>query len=295
MPAYRIDLAYDGSGFRGWAKNIGVRTVQGELEHALVTVLQGEVALSVAGRTDAGVHARHQVASFSGATELDESAVVRSLRTMLGPEISIHSLTRAPDDFDARFSAVRRSYRYFIQEGESHDPLQSPWVWHLDERLDLPAMNLAAAAFVGEHDFASLCRAPDVGTTERTVDEAGWEKEGTRLQAPGTSQKPGIRHQAPATSQKTGIRHQASGISQKTGIRHQASGTSQNDSLLVFSVTAKAFCHQMVRSMVALCVDVGRGRVSPDAVPAILEQKDRTAARGVAPPHGLTLWEVEYQ
>lgn len=253
---YRLDLGYDGTGFRGWARNVGVRTVQGEIENALATVLQEEVALSVAGRTDAGVHARHQVASFSVETDIDESAVVRSLRTMLGPEISVHTLRQTPEDFNARFSATSRSYRYFIQEGESHDPLQSPWVWHLSEALDLSAMNLAAGAFIGEHDFASLCRAPDVGTTERTVDEALWER---------------------------------------TGTRHQAPGSSTEGSLLVFSVTAKAFCHQMVRSMVALCVDVGRGRVAPDAVPGILEKRDRTAARGVAPPHGLTLWEVDYQ
>ena len=185
---------------------------------------------------------------------------------MLGPEISIHTLSRAPDDFDARFSALRRSYRYFIQEGESHDPLQSPWVWHLGEALDLPAMNLAAAAFVGEHDFASLCRAPDVGTTERTVDEAGWE----RVLSPQSS------------------------VFSQTGVASSQSPVPSQNDLLVFSVTAKAFCHQMVRSMVALCVNVGRGRVAPGAVSGILEKKDRTASRGVAPPHGLVLWNVDY-
>jgi tRNA pseudouridine38-40 synthase len=256
MATYRIDLAYDGSGFRGWARNAGVRTVQGELERALATVLQSDVALSVAGRTDAGVHARHQVASFTVGSVIDV-AVVRSLRTMLSPEVSIQDLQLVPEDFNARFSAVRRSYRYFIDEANHHDPLRARWVWHLGESLDVDAMNRAAAAFVGAHDFASLCRAPEAGTTERTVESALWSREGVSRQSSVFSQ-------------------------------------SGAEGLLVFVVSAKAFCHQMVRSMVALCVDVGRGRIRAGAVPDILEQRDRNAARGVAPPHGLVLWEVEY-
>jgi tRNA pseudouridine(38-40) synthase len=180
MPVYRIDLAYDGTGFRGWARNAGVRTVQGEIEAALARVLGEEVSLGVAGRTDAGVHARHQVASFPSDAKIDTATTLRSLRTMLGPEIALRDLTAAPEGFDARFSAVRRSYRYFIDESPSHDPLRSHWVWHRGEALDLGAMNQAAAAFVGPHDFASLCRAAEGGTTERTVESAGWERSGGR-------------------------------------------------------------------------------------------------------------------
>lgn len=275
MPVYRIDLAYDGTGFRGWARNAGVRTVQGEIEAALARILGEEVSLSVAGRTDAGVHARHQVASFPAATEIDPVAVLRSLRTMLGTEIAVHDLAAAPEGFDARFSAVRRSYRYFIGEAPSHDPLRSRWVWHRGEALDLGAMNQAAAAFLGPHDFASLCRAAEGGTTERTVDLALWVRS---LQSPVSSPEEVASLQSPVS----GLRSPASGI------RPPASG------LLVFMVSAKAFCHQMVRSMVALCVDVGRGRVPAGAVPEILAKKDRNAARGVAPAHGLVLWEVEY-
>ncbi len=268
MVTYRIDLAYDGTGFRGWARNAGVRTVQGEIERALATVLRAEVALSVAGRTDAGVHARHQVASFTVDSDIDPVAVVRSLRTMLGPEISIDRLQPVADGFDARFSATRRSYRYFVDEADSHDPLRARWVWHLGERLVVEDMNRAAEAFVGSHDFASLCRAVEGGTTERTVESALWSREG-----------------------QESVSLQRSAVSQEraSGIGYRASGD-----LLVFSVSAKAFCHQMVRSMVALCVDVGRGRVPAESVPGILEKKDRNAARGVAPPHGLALWEVEY-
>jgi tRNA pseudouridine38-40 synthase len=218
------------------------------------------VALSVAGRTDAGVHARHQVASFPFDGELDIAALVRSLRTMLGSEISIHEIGMVPDGFDARFSAIRRSYRYFIDETPWHDPLQARWVWHRGEPLDVDAMNLAAAAFVGEHDFAALCRAADNGTTERTVDFAHWARVVSEEGAPAPSSPFG-----------------------------------GGNALLVYSVSAHAFCHQMVRSMVALCVDVGRGRLAPEAVPGILEGRDRNASRGVAPAHGLVLWEVSYE
>jgi tRNA pseudouridine38-40 synthase len=242
-PTYRIDLAYDGTGFRGWARNPGVRTVQGVLEDALEAALGVPVATSVAGRTDAGVHARHQVASFSADQPVAADRLRRSLDGLCGPEISILGVAPAPDGFDARFSAVSRSYRYLIDERVACDPLQRHRVWHLGEPLTLDAMNVASSGFVGDHDFASLCRASDGRSLERRVLDAGWERV---------------------------------------------------DDLLVFGVVATSFCHQMVRSMVALCVDVGRGRVHADAVPGILEARDRHAARGVAPPHGLTLWEVGY-
>ena len=282
MPVYRIDLAYDGTGFRGWARNAGVRTVQGEIEAALARVLGEEVPLSVAGRTDAGVHARHQVASFPCDAKIDTATTLRSLRTMLGPEIALRDLTAAPEGFDARFSAVRRSYRYFIDESPSHDPLRSHWVWHRGEALDLGAMNQAAAAFVGPHDFASLCRAAEGGTTERTVESAGWERvptEVSSLQSPVSSRVPSLQSPVSSPTQALGA---------WPGFPSPDSG------LLVYMVSAKAFCHQMVRSMVALCVDVGRGKMRAEAVPEILDKKDRNAARGVAPPHGLVLWEVDY-
>lgn len=242
MAVYRIDLAYDGTGFRGWARNAGVRTVQGAMEDALAAVLGEKVSLSVAGRTDAGVHARRQVASFESPEGLDGDGLGRSLRRMLGPEISVRSVTPAPEGFDARFSATARSYRYFVEEAPRHDPLRARWVWHLGETLDLTSMNQAGQALVGEHDFASLCRSSAGRSTVRRVLEANW----------------------------------------------------QRDELLTFGVTATAFCQQMVRSMVALLVDVGRGKVPASAVPAMVDARDRSAARGVAPPHGLILWEVSY-
>ena len=243
MPTYRLDIGYDGSGFHGFARNHGVRTVQGELEEALTTITGIDIKTVVAGRTDAGVHAKGQVVSFETDTAIQVDRVWRSLRSMLGPEIAANSVTEVESGFDARFSARSRTYRYSIDESPVPDPLVRSSVWHVGEPLDLDAMNEAATAFVGTHDFASLCRAQEGRTTERTVTEAVWTRRG---------------------------------------------------GLLVFEVEAKAFCHQMVRSMVALCVEVGRGRLDGGAVPGILEARDRNAARGAAPPHGLVLWEVGY-
>jgi tRNA pseudouridine38-40 synthase len=157
-------------------------------------------------------------------------------------------------------------------------------------------MNRAAAAFVGEHDFASLCRAADGGTTERTVEAARWEREGApSLQRPASSGTTAVRESlSPLRGESRGSEATEGRGVPTSGEGDRVSRERVVDPLLVFSVSAKAFCHQMVRSMVALCVDVGRGRLAADAVPGILERKDRNAARGVAPPHGLVLWEVEY-
>ena len=244
MPVYRLDLAYDGSGFRGWAANAGVRTVQGCLEDALALALRRPVETAVAGRTDAGVHARAQVVSFTLPEAIDAARLQRSLNRLLAPEVVVRAVVEAPEGFDARRSAVWRTYRFFLDDGPVPDPARRWNTWHFGTPLDEAAMNAAAAGFLGEHDFASLCRAAGSASTVRRVLAAAW-------------------HRAP-------------------------------DGLLVFEVQASAFCHQMVRSMVALCVAAGRGRLDPSAVPAIIAARDRQAARGVVPPHGLTLWRVGY-
>lgn len=244
MPTYRLDLAYDGSGFRGYAANAGVRTVQGVLEDALSIVLRHPVETVVAGRTDAGVHARGQVVSFVLPEEIEPARLQRSLNRLLAPEVVARALAEAPPGFDARRWARWRSYRYCVDDGPVPDPARRWIAWHVPLSLDVEAMDRAGRAFVGEHDFASLCRAGEGGSTVRRVLEAGWQRRG--------------------------------------------------EGRLVYGVTATAFCHQMVRSMVAICVEVGRGRLPARVVPGILAARDRAAARGVAPPHGLTLWEVGY-
>lgn len=170
MPAYRLDLAYDGSGFRGYARQDGLRTVQGELETALATYLKTPVQTSVAGRTDAGVHARGQVVSFvfDGVVDLDR--LPRGLNGILGPELSVKAVSETSPGFDARFSATWRRYRYLIEMGPA-DPLVRGFVWHVGRALDLAAMRAAGAAFVGEHDFSSFCRSAAGQSNTRRLTE----------------------------------------------------------------------------------------------------------------------------
>jgi tRNA pseudouridine38-40 synthase len=161
----RIDLAYDGTGFRGWAaqRDPAVRTVEGILLEALEEVLREPIALSVAGRTDAGVHARGQVASFQTASSRTSEQVTSFLNGRLAPEISIRSVSEATNGFDARHSASARVYRYSIDLGKTPDPFTGRFTWYRPGRLDLAAMRRAAAPLVGEHDFASFCRHPGDG------------------------------------------------------------------------------------------------------------------------------------
>lgn len=171
MTTYRLELAYDGSGFKGYARQSGQRTVQEELEKALETLLKTEVATSVAGRTDAGVHARAQVVSFTHDDDLELESLRRSLDGLLGPEISVGGVEPAPEGFSARFSARWRRYRYLIGTLPAADPLTRQFVWHVGRDLDVAAMTRAAEAFLGEHDFSSFCRSVDEKSNVRRVTE----------------------------------------------------------------------------------------------------------------------------
>ncbi|HJU80290.1 MAG TPA: tRNA pseudouridine(38-40) synthase TruA [Acidimicrobiia bacterium] len=174
MPKYRLDLSYLGSGFRGLARQPGQRTVQGEVEASLSRITGEPVTTVAAGRTDAGVHARQQVLSFSVVRTLDEDRVLRSLSKTLAPEIAPFSLSMVDEEFDARHSAKFRVYRYRILNREAGDPLRHATVWHVPEPLDIEAMDLGASRLVGEHDFAAFCRASSAGGTRRRVISAGW-------------------------------------------------------------------------------------------------------------------------
>jgi tRNA pseudouridine38-40 synthase len=182
MTVVRLTLAYDGSGFRGWARQPGQRTVAGVLESALQQVLGDLPRLSVAGRTDAGVHARGQVVSFDA--DFDElDRLQRQLNSMLGPEVVVTEARFAPSDFDARFSATAREYRYRIDTGPFPDPFSARWVWHREGELSVARMREAAGHLVGEHDFASFCRRPPGdGSTSRRLERLAVRRHGDRVE-----------------------------------------------------------------------------------------------------------------
>jgi tRNA pseudouridine38-40 synthase len=162
MPVIRLVLAYDGTDFHGWAKqrDPAIRTIEGELSSHLRRILREPVTLSVAGRTDAGVHARGQVVSFPTASRVEPERLRKALNTALGPEIVVLAAGHAADGFDARFSATARGYAYRIDGATAPDPFTARFVWHRPGPLSIGPMRLAAGALEGEHDFASFCRRP---------------------------------------------------------------------------------------------------------------------------------------
>ena len=176
----RLDVAYDGSDFYGWAAQPGLRTVEGELSAALATVLRvPQVSLTCAGRTDAGVHARGQVVHADVAEVPDElTALARRANGVVGADLQVRRVVAAPDGFDARFSASWRRYAYRVADRpELVDPLRRGHVLAWSRPLDEALMNAAALALLGEHDFASFCRQREGATTIRTLLDLQWARE----------------------------------------------------------------------------------------------------------------------
>jgi tRNA pseudouridine38-40 synthase len=267
---WRLVVAYDGAGFHGFAAQDGLRTVAGELAVALGRVTRSEVALTCAGRTDRGVHATGQVVHVdlpAGTAGLDGDQVRRACNRQLAPEIVVLACDRAPAGFDARRSALARRYRYLIVNGPAPDPLLARMAWFVADPLDLRSMATAADAVVGEHDFRAFCRrvpgrSPEEPITRRVLD-ARWSVGGGDAGGPLPALAP--LPVLPAVGR-----------------------------LLAFEITANAFCHQMVRSLVGTLVEVGRGRRRPADLVSILASAERSRAAQPAPAHGLCLVSVDY-
>ncbi|TNM70019.1 tRNA pseudouridine(38-40) synthase TruA [Streptomyces sp. NP160] len=268
----RLDLGYDGTDFAGWARQPGLRTVQGELEDGLARVLRlGEPpATVVAGRTDAGVHARGQVVHVDVPLPAWEQLPGRSARTpaaslvtrlagVLPTDVVVRAAAPAPDGFDARFAALRRHYAYRISDRPGGtDPLRRRDVVDARRagagahgRLDEAAMDAASRALEGLHDFAAFCRPREGATTTRTLLRYRWRREHGR---------------APA---------------------------GEGD-LLVAEVVADAFCHSMVRALVGAAVAVGSRRRPVEWPAQVLAAARRDPGVTVAPAHGLVLERVDY-
>ena len=179
----RIDLSYDGTSFSGWAAQPGQRTVEGVLSETLGHVLRlpAAVRLTVAGRTDSGVHARGQVAHAdlpADAWAAHADAALRRLSRALPPDLRVRSIDVAPDGFDARFSALWRRYAYRICDDPARaDPLRRQDTLWNPRTLDLAAMNEAAALLLGEHDFAAFCRKREGATTVRALRRLEWARD----------------------------------------------------------------------------------------------------------------------
>jgi tRNA pseudouridine38-40 synthase len=181
----RLLLAYDGTAFRGWARQRepSIRTVEGVLTDVVGDVVGEEIRLSVAGRTDAGVHARGQMASFPTSSVLTAERLRAAVNGRLGPEVVALEVADAPAGFDARFSATAREYRYRIDTSEVPDPFSARFVWHRPGPVAVAPMRDAARALLGEHDFASFCRHPGSDrSTHRRLERLSVRREGHRLE-----------------------------------------------------------------------------------------------------------------
>lgn len=256
----RLDIAYDGTDFAGWAVQPDQRTVQGELERALMTATGSPTPrLVVAGRTDAGVHAGGQVAHVDlGPEQLDRVArrqrgpgdasfVAERLTGLLAEagDVVVRRSTVAPDGFDARFSAVFRRYRYRIADRlAARDPIDRRRTVRWPRPLDDALMRDAAAGAIGLHDFAAYCKPRQGATTIRELRAFTWARE--------------------------------------------------PDGVLVADVVADAFCHSMVRGLVGASIAVGLGRIEPGRLGELLSASERSNEFAVAPAYGLTLMEVGY-
>jgi len=195
MRVMRLDLAYDGTSFHGWARQRGnIGTVEGVLTEGLAVVLRKRPSMSAAGRTDAGVHARGQVVSFLADPSVEPTRLVRALNRRLSPEVVVTGAQWAPDGFDARFSATAREYAYRLNVGEAADPFEARFEWHRPRALSTSAMRRAGRDLLGEHDFASFCRAPQGDrSTVRTLTRLSVRRAGQRIEI--TARADGFLHQ----------------------------------------------------------------------------------------------------
>ncbi len=254
----RLDIAYDGTEFAGWAVQAGQRTVAGVIDEALSTVFRVPVQLRAAGRTDAGVHATGQVAHvdvpndalshvYPRTTRADDSEflpLVRRLSRFLPPDVRVLDIGRAAAGFDARFSALRRHYVYRLSTAPyGVEPQEARYVTAWPRPLDVEAMSAASRDLVGLHDFAAFCRQREGATTIRDLQRLDWSRDGDRVTA---------------------------------------------------YVSADAFCWSMVRSLVGAMLAVGEHRREPGWCATLLTSTQRSSDFAAAPPHGLTLVGVDY-
>ena len=182
MPTFKLTLAYDGTDFVGWQWQPGRRSVQEEMEKAIERITQQKTRCVASGRTDAGVHALGQVVCFRSDTNLDGPALCKALNAELPDDMLVFEVSPAPDDFHAIRDAVRKRYRYLIQDGRPRDIFDRKYVWHLYHRLDVEPMAAAARSLVGTHDFVSFQTSGSMRlTTERTVYEVTVERRPAEL------------------------------------------------------------------------------------------------------------------
>jgi len=260
----KITLAYDGTAYVGWQRQARGVSIQGLVEEVLARIDGAPVTVHGAGRTDAGVHAIGQVASARVSTGLDARTLRKALNAMLPSDVRVAAVEDEAPGFHARYDAIGKTYEYRIWQGDVHPPLVQAWSWHIPRHLDVAAMDGAARAIEGTHDFTVFqSRRGSVKTAVRTVTCAR-----VRAAAPrdGTAADP--LHWWPFEPDGRGW--------------------------LLVTVEANGFLRHMVRAIVGTLVEVGDGRREAGSMAALLGSRDRLASGPTAPAHGLLLARVAY-
>lgn len=251
---WKLTLAYDGTDFHGWQVQPGYPTIQGELADAIERITGERVLPQGSGRTDAGVHARAQVASFELTAPIPPANLHRALNRTLPESIRILASEHAEPGFHARHSVTAKTYEYRIYRGEICPPWQARYVYALNWPLDTKKMQQAAALVEGEHDFTSFA-ATDPDLTTR---ESGTEAEPNNIRTIFSS------------------------------------SWHEEENLLLYKVKGNGFLHHMVRNLAGTFLDAGRGHIQPEEITTILKQRNRKAAGSTAPARGLFLDSVDY-
>jgi tRNA pseudouridine38-40 synthase len=262
----KLTIAYDGTNFAGWQRQANAQSIQAVIEDEIAAIVGAHNPLNAAGRTDAGVHAAAQVASITIDHPIPCDELLRALNARLrGGEIRIRAIDEMPDRWDARIYAKGKTYRYAIWNGAAPNPFIRHVVWHVPQPLALDRMTRATAALLGEHDFVAFQgRGSDVLTTVRTVLAAELVEMNIH-----TDQPIAVSPLDPGAPGSDGR-------------------------LLRFEITGTGFLRHMVRTIAGTLVDIGRGKMEPAEMAAIIESRDRARAGQTAPPHGLMLWKVQY-
>jgi len=265
MRNLKMILSYDGAEFSGWQVQPAAATVQGTLAHAIGRITGEKVLAQGSGRTDAGVHALAQVATFHTESIIPYANFVIALNDILPPSIRVLEVNEMPAEFHARKSARAKTYRYRIFREAICTPFLARYVWHYPYPLDEAAMRETAAMIEGEYDFTSFAAVDP----EKPINHEG---------DPSTALRAG-----------SGTRREQSNI------RNIFSSDWRRDgSELIYEVRGNGFLHHMVRNLVGTFLLVGKGTLRPADVTRILEAKDRSAAGATAPASGLCLVSVEY-
>jgi tRNA pseudouridine38-40 synthase len=266
----KLILSYDGADFAGWQVQPGRETVQGALASAIRRLSGENVLPQGSGRTDAGVHALAQVASFRTASAIPAENWMRALNDILPVSIRVLEVTEAAPEFHARKSARAKTYRYRMHRGAICPPFLARYVWHYPYPLEESAMVAAAGVIVGEHDFTSFAAVDTERVGRMAAEEDLW-----------TSAVP-TSNVRPTNVRPTNVRTIFS------------SGWTRQGEEMVYTIRGSGFLHHMVRNLVGTFLLMGKGTVSLEDFGRILEARERTAAGPTAPASGLYLVDVEY-